>query len=83
MSFTLNYMAASINKYVPQPCLQTVRQTYIALVWFFTRVAPHVDNQHVLSLEGSLLPGAAPPPTNKLLLVTVNVIVVDVLARQV
>lgn len=46
------------------------------------RVAPHVDHQHVLSLEGLLLARALLPATYKLLLLAVDVVVVDVLWRQ-
>lgn len=45
-------------------------------------VTPHVDHQHVLSLEGLLLARTLLPAAHKLLLLTVDVVVVDVLRRQ-
>ena len=45
-------------------------------------VPAHVDHQHVLGLEGLLLPGALVPPAHKLLLLPVDVVVVDVLERD-
>lgn len=46
------------------------------------RVTPHVDHQHVLSLEGLLLPRTLLPAAHELLLLTVDVVVVDVLRGQ-
>lgn len=45
-------------------------------------VAPHVDHQHVLRLEGLLLARALVPAAHKLLLLAVDVVVVDVLWRR-
>lgn len=53
-----------------------------ALVGFLPRVTPHVHYQHVLSLERLLLPGAVLPAANELLLLSVDVIVIDVLAGE-
>lgn len=55
---------------------------YRALVGFFSSVPSHVDHQHVLGLEGLLLSGAILPSAHKLLLLSVDVVVVDVLKRQ-
>lgn len=44
-----------------------------------TRVPAHVDNQHVLGLEGLLLSRAGLPAAHELLLLPVNVLVVDML----
>lgn len=46
------------------------------------RVTPHVNHQHVLSLEGPLLPGTRSPVTHKLLLLPMDVLIVDVLGGQ-
>lgn len=55
---------------------------YRALVGFFSSVPSHVDHQHVLGLEGLLLSGTILPSAHKLLLLSVDVVVVDVLERQ-
>ena len=57
-------------------------KTYRASVWFFTGVSAHVHNQHVLRLEGFLLPRALLPPTDERLLVRLDVILVQVLQYQ-
>lgn len=53
-----------------------------ALVWLFSRVPSHVHHQHILSLEGLLLSCAVLPAADKLLLLPVDVIVVDVLVGE-
>lgn len=55
---------------------------YCAFMRLLPCVAPHVDHQHVLRLEGLLLPRALLPATHELLLLAVDVVVVDVLWRQ-
>jgi len=55
---------------------------YRALVRLLPGVPAHVDHQHVLSLEGLLLPGTLVPAAHKLLLLPVDVVVVDVLHRR-
>jgi len=55
---------------------------YGALVRLLPGVSAHVDHQHVLGLEGLLLPGTIVPATHKLLLLPVDVVVVDVLHRR-
>lgn len=42
-------------------------------------MSAHVDYQHVLCLEGLLFSGAFLPTAHKLLLLSVDVVVVDVL----
>lgn len=54
-------------------------EAHRALVWLLTRVPAHVDNQHVLGLEGLLLPGAGLPAAHKLLLLPMDVLIVDML----
>lgn len=54
-------------------------EAHRALVRLLTRVPAHVDNQHVLRLEGLLLPRAGLPAAHKLLLLPVNVLIVDML----
>lgn len=56
--------------------------TYCALVGLLSRVAPHVDDEHVLSLKGPLLSRAVTPVAHKLLLLPMDVFVVNVLQRQ-
>lgn len=46
------------------------------------RVSPHMDHQHVLCLEGLLLSRAFLPPAHKLLLLSVDVVIVDVLQKK-
>lgn len=53
--------------------------THRALVWFLPSVPPHVNHQHVLGLEGLLLPGTLLPAAHELLLLPVDVVVIDVL----
>ena len=53
--------------------------SYRASVRFFPRVPPHVHNEHVLGLEGLLLPGAVVPLADEMLLVRPDVVRVDVL----
>ena len=55
---------------------------YGALVRLLPGVSAHVDHQHVLGLEGLLLPGTLVPAAHKLLLLPVDVVVVDVLERD-
>lgn len=54
---------------------------YRAFMRFLPCVSPHVHHQHVLSLEGLLLTRTLIPATHKLLLLTVDVVIVDVLKR--
>lgn len=56
--------------------------THCALVGLLSCVAPHVDNQHVLSFEGPLFPRAVTPVAHKLLLLPMDVLVIDVLQGQ-
>lgn len=42
----------------------------------------HVDHQHVLRLEGLLLSRAILPPTHKLFLLPMDVVIVDVLRKK-
>lgn len=53
--------------------------THRALVWFLPRVSAHVNHQHVLSFEGLLLPRTVLPAAHELLLLSVDVVVIDVL----
>lgn len=50
-----------------------------ALVRLLARVPAHVHHQHVLRLEGLLLPRAGLPAAHELLLLPVDVLIVDVL----
>lgn len=60
-------------------CRFTVSVSYRALVWFFSGVPSHVDYQHILSFEWLLFPCTLLPATDKLLLLPMNVIIIDVL----
>lgn len=51
-------------------------------MWLLAGVAPHVDHQHVLRLEGLLLSRALVPAAHELLLLAVDVLVVNVLWRR-
>ena len=62
--------------------LVIVLATNSTLVWFFTSVSPHMNNQHVLSFERSQIPGTILPSANKLLSVSVDVNVVYVLQNN-
>lgn len=53
-----------------------------ALVWFLSGVPSHMHHQHVLSLERLLFPCAVLPAADKLLLLPVDVIIVDVLVGE-
>lgn len=53
--------------------------TYCALVGLLACVPAHVHHQHVLRLEGLLLPRAGLPAAHKLLLLPVDVLIVDML----
>lgn len=53
--------------------------THRALVWFLPCVSAHVNHQHVLSFEGLLLPRTVVPAAHKLLLLSVDVVIIDVL----
>lgn len=53
--------------------------THRALVWFLPCVSAHVNHQHVLSFEGLLLPRTVLPAAHKLLLLSVDVVIIDVL----
>lgn len=53
--------------------------THRALVWFLPRVSAHVNHQHVLGFEGLLLPRTVVPAAHKLLLFSVDVVIIDVL----
>lgn len=48
-------------------------------MWLLTRVSAHVNNQHVLGLEGLLLSRAGLPAAHELLLLPVDVLIVDML----
>lgn len=48
-------------------------------MWLLTRVSAHVNNQHVLGLEGLLLSRAGLPAAHELLLLPVDVFIVDML----
>lgn len=60
----------------------TALPAHRALVWLLSGVPAHVHHQHVLSLEGLLLPRAVLPAADELLLLPVDVIVVDVLVEE-
>lgn len=62
-------------------CKQSM-YSYRTLVWFFPSMPPHVDHQHVLRLKGFLFSRAFLPPTHKLLLLPVDVVIVDVLENK-
>lgn len=51
--------------------------TYGAFVWFFARVAAHVNDEHVLGFEWFFVAGTLTPSADETLLIGVNVIVVD------
>lgn len=53
--------------------------THSALVWLLSRVSAHMNHQHVLGFKWPLFPRAFLPVTHKLLLLSVDVLVVDVL----
>lgn len=53
--------------------------THSAFVRLLTSMSPHMHHQHVLSFEGFLLPGAIEPSAHKLLLLTVDMVVIDML----
>lgn len=55
------------------------QEAHRALVRLLTRVPAHVNNQHVLGLEGLLLSGAGLPAAHELLLFSVDVLIVDML----
>lgn len=59
--------------------MQRPSVTHRALVWFLPRVSAHVNHQHVLSFEGLLLPRTVLPAAHELLLLSVDVVVIDVL----
>ena len=63
-------------------CPKALIQAYRAVMWFLSGVSPHVDDQHVLRLEGLLLPGAALPLTHEGLLVAADVLIVQVLKKN-
>lgn len=56
--------------------------SYRAFVWLLSSVSPHMDHQHVLSLEGLLFPRALIPATHKFLLLPMDVVIVDMLQRE-
>lgn len=66
----------------PAGCRVCLGVTHSALVWLLPSVPAHVNHQHVLSLEGLLLPRALAPAAHKLLLLSVDVVVIDVLQTQ-
>lgn len=53
-----------------------------ALVGLLSSVPSHVHHQHVLSFEGLLLPRAVLPAADKLLLLPMDMIIVDVLVGE-
>lgn len=55
------------------------QEAHRALVRLLTRVPAHVDDQHVLGLEGLLLSRAGLPAAHELLLLPVDVLVVNML----
>ncbi len=57
-------------------------RTYRALVRLFAGVATHVDNEHILRLEGLLLSRTVPPLAHEMLLVRVDMVVGDVLKQR-
>ena len=59
-----------------------MRSAYRAVMRLFSCVPSHVNDQHVLRLEGLLLPGAALPLTHEGLLVAADVLVVQVLQHS-
>lgn len=50
-----------------------------ALVWLLSCVSAHMNHQHVLGFERPLLSRALLPVTHKLLLFSMDVLIVDVL----
>lgn len=76
------------HSHTPPPGLGTGSQDAVgggahrALVGLLARVPPHVHHQHVLRLEGLLLPRARLPAAHELFLLPVDVLIVDVLRRN-
>lgn len=58
------------------------QEAHRALVRLLTGVPAHVDNQHVLGLEGLLLSGAGLPAAHELLLLPVDVLIVYMLGNR-
>lgn len=56
--------------------------THSALVWLLSCVSAHMNHQHVLGFERPLLSRALLPVAHKLLLLSVDVLVVDVLQSK-
>lgn len=52
-------------------------------MWLLSCVSSHVNHQHVLGFERSLLSRALLPVTHKLLFLSVDVLVVDVLNKRI
>jgi len=50
-------------------------------MWLLSRVTAHVYNQHILSLEGFLISGAAIPVTSEVLAIFFDVITIDMLDK--
>lgn len=53
--------------------------THSALVWLLSCVSAHMNNQHILGFERPLFSRALLPVTYKLLLLSVDVLIVNVL----
>lgn len=62
--------------------MNNVTFPYCAFMWFFPGVPSHVDHQHVLCLKGFLFSRAFLPPTHKLLLLPVDVVIINVLGKK-
>ena len=50
-----------------------------ALMWLLARVSAHVHHQHVLGFEGFLLSRTVEPPAHKLLLLSMDVVIIYML----
>lgn len=60
-------------------CMWDELNTHSALVWLLPRVSSHMNHQHILGFERPLFSRALLPVTHKLLLFSVDVLIVDVL----
>lgn len=53
--------------------------THSAFVRLLACVSPHMHYQHILGFEGFLFPGAVKPPAHKLLFLSMNMVIIDML----
>ena len=68
--------------YITLSCFRIKMLIYRAFMWFLSCMSSHMYDQHILGLKWLLFPTTLAPPTHKCLLVSLDMVLVDMLKRN-